>query len=66
MPKIEDGLTNQQRYYNKKKNDPEFQEKNRKARKDYYERNKEMEREQSLNRYYAKKATNMQGSPSPS
>ena len=58
--KNEDGLTPQQRYYRKMKDDPEYRKKNQAARKAYYERNREVEQEKSLDRYYAKKAVSSQ------
>ena len=62
MPKtkIDDGLTPQQRYYRKVKDDPEFKKKNQAWRKAYYDRNAEQERENALNRYYHKKYINSQ------
>ena len=59
-PKKTDGLTPQQRYYRKVKDSPEFKKKNQENRKRYYDLNREMEQQKSLDRYYMKKAISSQ------
>ena len=45
------------RYYYRHKDDPAFRERMSKAKAEYYQKNKEVLKQKSLDRYYALKAT---------
>ena len=51
-------LNRKLRYYYRHKDEPAFREKTLRAKADYYQRNKELLKAKSLERYYAIKATN--------
>jgi hypothetical protein len=51
-------LNRKLRYYYRHKDDPVFREKTLRAKAEYYQRNKDILKQKSLDRYYALKATN--------